>query len=180
MPEYKPSPYPEGVDPDRAPLDPASEPSLDELMDSLRKKMDEPYTKDELEAQAENDRQDRISADDRRPQKIEEPAVVLDAMEIKIQSEARERRWAELDPGTHELFSETRALFAQIGKTILKKHGDELLVSLASQTREVYQELGEAHEMYLNGIGTPRAFTMVIRVTLAHLREIEQRLSSHP
>lgn len=182
MTEFPPSHhYPEGADPDRAPTDPASlRTTNEEFLDELGHKMDEPYTREELAAQHASAVEDQeIISRLKQEQKVDTSEAPKTG-DTKLTKEARNRRWAELDSATHKLFAQVRALFAQIGKGVRSKHDDDQLRCLADQTHVAYQELAAAHEMYLSGTGTTKAFSDMVRLTRDQLRDIERRLSAHP
>lgn len=173
--------YPEGVDPDRAPTDPASlRTNNEEFLDDLNSLMDRPYTKDEHAAQTQNAEEARQLIQNQKSMEAAPIVDLVDGSPLPLENEAQLKRWVALDTTTKELFVKERRLFNEVGGLIALKPRDAALISLADQAREAHQLLGKSCKLYLDGAAIPKAFTEAIQIAIGQLKEIEQRLATHP
>lgn len=165
---------------DLAPEHPELETANDEFLDDLNEKVGRPFTREELRARRRATAERGALGPDRRPDVVESTDATLEKLNLTAETAERNVRWNRLSGEQKAAFGETRKLYALIGQEILRKRGDDLLVSLSQQAREAYEELWQAYGAFLQGEATAKAFIEVLEMTSQQLEQIEHRLSSHP
>ncbi len=177
MPEHL---VPDPEDLDRAPQIPESlRAPNDEFIDDLEAKMDRPLTWQERLAQQQAARDRERIARDNRPKKFESVDDTLEKLNALMTTEVAKAQWAKLDQDSKDLFQAIRILYQNIGKQAINKSGDDELVQLMTVARSTWDELGTAHEVFINGQANPLEFIDALNKALKKLSAIEERLSTH-
>lgn len=144
--------------------------SNDDFWDDLGRKIDEPYTKEELAAQH--------AAREEQRQILNDQSAI--AEKIETGAEQLPDREGELPEEERKLIGEIRTLYAYITQLALQHHQDRHLADLGRQATEAMHEFEEYRKLFREDVSTTRAYTEAIAITHQQLEDIERRMMSNP